>query len=231
MLLPERKNFQAVLFDLDGTLVDTAPDMAWAINQVLQDQQKAPLPFGQIRPHVSAGSRGLVELAFTKAGEPVLVEAQRLALQQAFLDHYAQHLCVDTQVFTGFEAALQLIEQQTTNIKTWGIVTNKPGWLAEPLIQQLGLAERSACLVSGDTLLQRKPHPAPLLHACELIDIDPQHCLYFGDDERDIVAANACQMPSAIAAFGYLRQESALANWPTDYYINKPDDLVNWLNS
>ena len=230
MHLPHRKDFKAVLFDLDGTLVDTAPDMAWAINQVLKDHQLMPLTFAQIRPHVSAGSRGLVELAFNKDAAN-MAENERLSLQQAFLDHYAQHLCVETQVFAGFEAALHIIEQQSTNIKTWGIVTNKPGWLAEPLIQQLGLARRSACLVSGDTLPHRKPHPAPLLHACQLIDVAPEHCLYFGDDERDIQAANACQMPSAIAAFGYLRQESALAKWPTDYYIDKPADLLTWLNS
>lgn len=220
MKLPDAGACKVVLFDLDGTLVDTAPDMAQAINRVLQNYDRPPLPYETIRPHVSAGSRGLTELAFPVSED----RPDQQQLQQAFLDHYADHLCVETRLFDQMTEALEAIEQH----RRWGIVTNKPGWLAVPLIKQLGLAERSACLIAGDTLSRRKPHPDPLLHACKLLHVSPAACLYLGDDERDILSANAADMPSAVAAYGYLRQQNAVANWPTDYYIDSPTDLIDW---
>ncbi|HEX7025954.1 MAG TPA: HAD hydrolase-like protein, partial [Gammaproteobacteria bacterium] len=168
------KNVTAVLFDLDGTLIDTAPDMAAALNGLLKQEQCRTLPFEHIRPVVSKGSLALVELAF---GDE-LTESRLRELQQAFLQKYSQAICVHSRLFEGLDRLLDELDENKT---PWGVVTNKPAWLTEPLLRRLDLHARCACIVSGDTLPRRKPYPDPLLHACKLMQKPPEACVYVGD--------------------------------------------------
>ena len=190
------RGVRGVLFDLDGTLLDTAPDMAAALNRLRVAEGLDALPFGQIRPLVSHGAPRLLKFAFADPGP------ERYALlRQRFLEDYRKALAVETRLFAGFEAVLSEIERAGLR---WGIVTNKPGWLAEPLLSEVGLAARCACLVAGDTLAERKPHPLPLLHAAQLLGLEPGHCVYVGDAERDVQAARNAGMIPLVAGFGYL---------------------------
>jgi phosphoglycolate phosphatase len=174
------RGLRAVLLDLDGTLLDTAPDMAHALNQLRIAEGLQVLPFAQVRPHVSHGAPRLIRLAF---GEPEAVRFE--ALRVRFLDLYRDCLASQTCLFAGFDEVLARIEQAGMR---WGVVTNKPGWLTVPLLEQLGLDRRSACVVSGDTLSERKPHPMQLLHAAALLGLEPRECVYLGDAERDVQA-------------------------------------------
>ena len=212
-----------VLFDLDGTLLDTAPDMGQALNRLLVEHNRPPLPAAMIRPVVSHGSLGLLKLGFDI--DPA--EAEFAALRDRFLALYSADLAVKTALFEGMEQVLAALEQQAT---PWGIVTNKPGWLTGPLLQQVGLEQRVACVVSGDTLPQRKPDPAPLLHACEHIGVDPSTCLYIGDAERDIEAARRAGMASLVACYGYLQATEQPESWGAQGLLQHPLDLLRWLN-
>ncbi len=215
------RGLRGVLFDLDGTLLDTAPDMAAALNRLRIAEGLEALPFGLIRPLVSHGAPRLLRLAF---GEP---EAERYdLLRRRFLDFYRAALAVHTQLFDGFEAVLAAIERSGLR---WGIVTNKPGWLAAPLVAEVGLAERCACLVAGDTLAERKPHPLPLLHAAGLLGLQPRECVYVGDAERDVQAARNAGMIPLVAGFGYLGDGDDPATWQADAVIARPEELVDWL--
>jgi N-acetyl-D-muramate 6-phosphate phosphatase len=215
------RGLRGVLFDLDGTLLDTAPDMAAALNRLRISEGLAALPYLQIRPLVSHGAPRLLRLAF---GEP---DAERHeSLRQRFLDFYRAALAVHTRLFDGFEAVLSAIERSGLR---WGIVTNKPGWLAAPLVAEVGLAERCACLVAGDTLAERKPHPLPLLHAAGLLGLEPRECAYVGDAERDVQAARNAGMIPLVAGFGYLGDGDDPAAWRADAVFARPEDLVDWL--
>ena len=177
---------RAVLFDLDGTLLDTAPDMVGAINLLRVEEGLDPLPFERLRVHVSHGAARLVEIGFGCA------EGDRFeSLRRRFLDLYRGRLCEATRLFDGLEEVL--LELEVHNIP-WGVVTNKPGWLTDPLIQAVGLGRRVGCVVSGDTLAERKPHPLPLLHAADLLGVSAADCTYVGDAERDIQAGRAAGM-------------------------------------
>jgi phosphoglycolate phosphatase len=212
---------RALLLDLDGTLLDTAPDMAAALNVLLIEEQRPPMPFAQIRPVVSHGSVGLLRLAF---GELPADEHQRL--QQRFLAIYRQALAVHSQLFAGFTELLQ--ELRTRQLR-WGIVTNKPGWLTDPLLATLGISAQADCVVSGDTLQQRKPHPLPLLHAAKLLELAPDQCVYVGDAERDIQAARAAGMCSLVALWGYIADTDQPHEWQADGMIEQPEQLRSWL--
>ena len=215
------RGLRGVLFDLDGTLLDTAPDMAAALNRLRIAEGLEALPYVQIRPLVSHGAPRLLRLAF---GEP---EAERHeSLRRRFLDFYRAALAVHTRLFDGFEAVLSAIERSGLR---WGIVTNKPGWLAAPLVAEVGLAERCACLVAGDTLAERKPHPLPLLHAAALLGLEPRECAYVGDAERDVQAARNAGMIPLVAGFGYLGDGDDPAAWRADAVFARPEDLVDWL--
>lgn len=210
-----------VLFDLDGTLLDTAPDMVGALNELRMLEGIGPLPFASLRQHVSHGSARLVSVGFgLEAGD----EYERL--RQRFLDVYRARLASDTRPFDGIEAVLDAVESAGF---AWGIVTNKPGWLTEPLLQELGLRERCACVVSGDTLPRRKPHPAPLLHAADALGLAPAHCTYVGDAERDIQAGRAAGMRTLVAAFGYLGDDDDPAAWGADGIVSTPREILGWL--
>ena len=213
---------KTVLFDLDGTLLDTAPDLANALNFVLQSNGRAPLPFTKIRPVVSHGGAALISLGFGLAPDHPDFDARRQELLEYYKDNIAEH----TRLFPGMEEVLDYIESHNLN---WGVVTNKPGWLTEPLLDILELRERAASIVSGDTLDERKPHPAPLLYACKATGTDPQHCLYVGDAERDIQAGHNAGMPTLVAMFGYLMENDRPETWGASALIEQPADILDWL--
>lgn len=211
----------AVLFDLDGTLLDTAPDMVVCLNQLRAEQGLAALPYALARTQVSHGSNGLVKLAFP-AEQGEAFEALRLRL----LELYAARLAVDTRLFDGCAALLDTLEARGL---PWGIVTNKPAFLTTPLLAALDLARRAGCVVSGDTLPQRKPHPAPLLYAAEQIGVPPAQCLYLGDAERDVQSARAAGMRVLVARYGYLGPDDDPDSWGPDGHIHAPLDALHWL--
>jgi N-acetyl-D-muramate 6-phosphate phosphatase len=216
-----RRGLRGVLFDLDGTLLDTARDMAEALNRVRNTEGLEAIPYEHIRPLVSHGAPRLLKLAF---GEPS--PARYDDLRQRFLGFYRSSLAVHTRLFDGFEGVLERIESAGLQ---WGVVTNKPGWLAEPLLAETGLAERCGCIVAGDTLAERKPHPLPLLHAAGLLGLEPRECVYVGDAERDVQAARNAGMIPLVAGFGYLADGEDPAAWQPEAIFARPEDLIDWL--
>jgi phosphoglycolate phosphatase len=212
---------RAVLFDLDGTLLDTAPDMVGALNALRGELALSALPYESVRNAVSHGAARVVKIGFPEA-DPASLEA----LQKRFLDIYRSALSRQTKLFAGMPEVLGQLDEW--RIKS-GIVTNKPAWLTEPLLEELGLRARFACVVSGDSLAQRKPHPLPLLHAAMIAQVSPGECVYVGDAERDVQAAHAAAMPALVANYGYLRPDEDSRTWGGDGYLNKPLDLLDWL--
>jgi phosphoglycolate phosphatase len=213
--------WSAVLLDLDGTLLDTAPDMGGALNRLRAEHGLAPLPAATIRPVVSHGAVRLVSLGFPEARD---AEFERLRLR--FLELYSLNLAEHTRPFPGIDAVLRELEQRGM---PWGVVTNKPGWLTDPLLEAIGLASRASCVVSGDTVAERKPHPLPLLHAASLIRVPPERCIYVGDAERDIVAGRAARMLTLIASYGYLGADDTPGSWQANGAIEDPAELLGWL--
>jgi phosphoglycolate phosphatase len=213
--------YGALLLDLDGTLLDTAPDMGGALNLLRAEHGRDPIPAATIRPVVSHGAMRLVSLGFPEASGD---EFERLRLR--FLDLYADNLAVGTRLFPGFDELLAELEGRGL---PWGIVTNKPGWLTDPLLAALGLAGRAACAVSGDTVAERKPHPLPMLHAAALVGVPPDRCLYVGDAERDIQAGRAAGMTTLVAAYGYLSSDDEPLRWQPHGIVESPAGLREWL--
>lgn len=216
-------NIRTVLFDLDGTLADTAPDLAAALNQTLADEGHAPLPFERVRPHVSHGSTALIRLGFgIEPGAPRFEERR-----SRLLAHYAKDVCRATRVFPGIPQVLMELNARDIG---WGIVTNKPAFLTDPLVQQLALIHPPACVVSGDTTPYRKPHPEPLFHACRIAAASPADCLYIGDAERDVRAGREAGMRTLVALFGYLSDHDAPHTWGADGMINHPSEILEWID-
>jgi phosphoglycolate phosphatase len=215
------RRHDALLLDLDGTLLDTAPDMGGALNLLRREHGFEPLPHSAIRPVVSHGAVRLVALGFPEATGN---EFERLRLR--FLDLYAANLATGTRLFPGFDAVLSVLEERGI---PWGIVTNKPAWLTDPLLAALGLAGRAACAVSGDTVAERKPHPLPLLHAASLIGVPSDRCVYVGDAERDIQAGRAAGMTAVVAAYGYLGADEDPLRWEPHGVVDAPLELLQWL--
>ena len=209
---------RAVLFDLDGTLVDTAPDMARVLADMLASRGIAAPPYETMRSYVSNGSLGLVQLGF-----PDLDARRQRDLQDEYLQRYEAEVCRDSSVFPGLLDLLERLERAGCE---WGIVTNKPQRMTRPLLEQLGLAERSACAVSGDTLMRRKPHPEPLLYACRVADMVPKTTIYVGDAERDIVAGRAAGMPTIAASYGYITADDDARRWQADAIAASTEELV-----
>lgn len=216
-------NIELVLFDLDGTLVDTAPDMVPALNALLRAEGRAELPYERLRPHVSRGSTGLLHEAF--GSELDAAETERL--RAAFLALYRRRLAEASVPFPGIESLLARIEDSGMR---WGVVTNKPGWLTRPLLTALALHDRAACIISGDSVSERKPHPLPLLHACRLDDTEPARAVYVGDAERDVAAAIAAGMASFVALFGYIAPAERPETWGATALLERPDDLWRHLS-
>lgn len=212
----------AILFDLDGTLADTAPDLAAALNQMLVEDGRAPLPFAQLRPWVSWGAMRLIRVGY---GEHLEAAALQV-LRGRFLACYEAGLCRDSRLFPGIPEVLAALEDAGV---PWGIVTNKPGWLTEPLLGALGLGGRAATVISGDTLPYAKPHPLPLLHAARELAVAAPRCAYVGDNIRDIEAGRAAGMHTVAAAWGYIPDDDDPAAWQADTLLTDPRALGAWL--
>ncbi|MEM7431760.1 MAG: phosphoglycolate phosphatase [Pseudomonadota bacterium] len=209
---------KAVLFDLDGTLVDTAPDMVGALQQVQIAAGVEPVSFADGRAQVSNGALGLLHLAFPdqqfQINDPMFCE---------FINRYAERVCDDTRLFDGMESILVALEGADL---PWGVVTNKPMHLTVPIIGELRLAHRVACVVGGDTLPTRKPDPAPMHFACEQINVAAADTLYVGDSSRDIEAARAAGMPVIAAAYGYIASDDDPHRWGADAVVDSTEELA-----
>lgn len=214
---------RAVLFDLDGTLLDTAPDLIRAANRLRAVHGLPAVPAAQVRPFVSKGGRAMIKAAF-----PDWDEARCAPMLQPFLDLYREQIVVDSALFAGFDETLTALEQRGLAL---AIVTNKPAWLTLPVLVETGLANRFAVVISGDTLPEKKPHPAPVLEACRLLDIDPARAVMVGDDERDIAAARAAGARSIAVRFGYAGADESPDSWQADAVIDAPWELVRWLDT
>lgn len=211
-----------VLFDLDGTLADTAGDLAAAVNRMRAERDLAPVSVEALRPHASAGARGLIG-----AGMGITPDhAEYPLLRDEFLAYYAAELDRTTELFEGIAALLDALDARRLR---WGIVTNKAQRYTRPVVAALGLDGRAAAVVSGDTTAHSKPHPAPLLHAAELLSVEPARCMYVGDDLRDVIAGNAAGMATIVAEYGYLGTAGCADDWPATGWIARPLDLLHWL--
>lgn len=218
---PHPRRVCAVLFDLDGTLVDSAPDLAGTANDMLQRRGAAALPYEALRPHAGSGARGMLGSAFGIAPGDASYEA----LRDEFHDHYATRLLQETRPF---DAALRVLQVLDRHGLPWGIVTNKALRFAGPVVEGLGL-QRTAALVAGDSTPHAKPHPAPLHEAARLLGCRSEDCVYVGDDIRDVVAGRAAGMRTLVAAWGYLGTGPACAAWGADAVLPNPDALLHWL--
>lgn len=207
----------AVLFDLDGTLVDTAPEFIVALNALRAESGRAPVPAAQVRPVVSKGGAAMVRAAF--ADWP---DADHAALLERFLALYRRDLGSATVFFPGMAELLDALDARRVR---WAIVTNKPGWLTDPLLDALGLSKRAACVVSGDTLPVKKPDPAPVIHACTALGLAPSRAVMVGDDERDIASALAAGAVAVLADWGY-SEDAGDDGWGAQYRVGSPSSLA-----
>jgi phosphoglycolate phosphatase len=211
----------AVLFDFDGTLADTAADLCAAANAMRVDEGLPPLPLADFRPWVSRGGKAMLDIAFAHRDE-----AFRAGLLGEFLQRYAADSARHTRLFPGVADLLDALESSRI---PWGIVTNKPFHLAKPVVEALGLAERCAILLGGDSLPRKKPDPLQLTTACTHLDVQPSQAIYVGDDLRDVEAAHACGMPCIAAAWGYVPPGQDPADWGADLLLQTPADLFESL--
>lgn len=211
-------NFEAVFFDLDGTLVDTAPDMVGALQDLQRTHGRVPIDYDIGRANVSNGAMGLLRVGF-----PDLDDAERGQLITDYLERYAPRVSMQTIVFPGLEP---LLERLDAAARPWGVVTNKPEYLTTPLMAALGLDARSVVTVSGDTLAERKPAPEPLWHACEIAGVDANRSLYIGDALRDIEAGRAAGMTTVAATYGYITDDDDPLRWGADEVANSTADLT-----
>lgn len=218
MTLPTSGTIKAVFFDLDGTLVDTAPDMVGALHDLQRSHGVKPVAYELGRAHVSRGALGLLTLAF-----PDKTITTESSLMCEFIARYTAQVCSRSVLFDGLDALLDRLDDES---RAWGVVTNKPSHLTVPILEKLALAERSVCTISGDTLATRKPDPAPLLHACELAGVAPDECIYVGDAERDIEAGRRAGIGTVAAGYGYIVAEDDPRSWGADEYAADPDELA-----
>ncbi len=214
----------AVLFDLDGTLLDTAPDFHWTLNALLAEEGQPAMDYATLRSHVSAGARAMVQAGF----ELNLDDPSFDRLHQRMLALYASHLAVDTVLFDGLNSTLQALESAGI---AWGIVTNKPELYTRPLLEGLNLTERAASVICPDHVNQRKPDPESLFMACRQINARPQHCVYVGDHIRDIEAGRRAGMRTVAAGYGYIDASDSVASWQADHIITHGNELLPLLNS
>jgi 2-phosphoglycolate phosphatase len=213
---------QAVLFDLDGTLADTAPDLAAAVNKMRHERGLEMVPLENLRPLASAGARGLIGGAFGIGPE----HPEFAGMREEFLANYEADLCIETTLFQGIDAVLDELDARGVR---WGIVTNKAARLTDPLVALLGLDLRAGCVVSGDTTPHSKPHPAPLLHAARMLDLPPERIVYVGDDLRDVQAGFAAGMVTVAAAYGYCGNDIPPTRWHAQHVVQSPAELQKLL--
>jgi 2-phosphoglycolate phosphatase len=217
----------AILFDLDGTLLDTSRDMYIAASKVFAEEKLPTIDYTTFRSHISFGAKRILNAVLHPDAK---TEDERVAyidyLMPRFLTHYSNTKFQDTLAFAGIEDLLCSLE--ASNI-AWGIVTNKAQALTEPLLKQVGYLERSACVVCGDTTSKSKPHPEPLLYACNLINVNPTNCIYIGDAATDIQAGKAAGMRTIAAAFGFIPNDVSPADWQADALVNNPAEILPWI--
>jgi N-acetyl-D-muramate 6-phosphate phosphatase len=214
--------FDTVLFDLDGTLLDTADDLAAALNHALVVAGRTALPAAAIRPHVSHGARAMICFGFDIDEHHAAFASHR----QQLLDYYERHLAHSTRLFGGLPELLTDLEQRGIR---WGVVTNKPARYTEPLMRALNLDRHAAAIISGDSASHPKPHPAPMLLACQQIGTSPDRTLYVGDAERDIIAGRAAGMATLVALWGYLSDDDQPLTWGADGMISQPAAILQWI--
>ncbi|WP_280190725.1 HAD family hydrolase [Delftia sp. PS-11] len=213
---------RAVLFDLDGTLIDSAPDLGAAADKMRTDRGLPSLPYESYRPMAGAGARGMLGVGFGLTPE----SPEFPAMREEFFQNYER--CM-TQRTYAFEGVAELIVSLQAASMAWGVVTNKSMRFTDPLTRQMPLFASAGAIVSGDTTPHAKPHPAPLLEAAARMGLSPQHCIYVGDDERDIIAGKAAGMKTVAACYGYLGESSETAHWQADAQINSPMELLKLL--
>lgn len=213
---------RCVLFDLDGTLIDTAPDLGHALNLLRAEHRLAPLPATDYRCVASAGARGLLRLGFNLQPD----DAEYEPLRQRFLAHYRQHLTRESRPFEGIDDVLQQLAVWDIG---WGIVTNKPDWLTQPLLTGISFRYPPRCVISGDSAAHPKPHPAPMLMACAQLGLVPASCLYVGDARRDIEAGHRAGMRTVAAHYGYIEADDNPQDWGADGQIAHPRELLAWM--
>ena len=217
--LPPRAPILGVLFDLDGTLADTAPDLGGALNDLLDKYGRDPVPIERLRPRASSGARGMLGEGFgIGPADPFYEE-----LREEYYQIYESRLCRDTVLFEGVENLIAELELRQV---PWGIVTNKVARFARPLVAQLAPLSRAQCLVCGDTFDRPKPYPDPLVGAAQMLGLAPAQLLYVGDDERDMQAAQAAGMGGVVARYGYLGIEAPPEDWPADHHIDHPGEVL-----
>jgi phosphoglycolate phosphatase len=213
---------QAVLFDLDGTLLDTAPDLAAALNVALEADGHSQLPYETIRPYVSYGATGLLKLGFGDS-----LEDERLVhLQSILIAFYQQNIATHSTLFEGMDDVLNFLEQAEI---PWGIVTNKPKYLTDPLLMALNLYNRASCVVSGDEVAKSKPHPDAIYKACKSLQIKPEQCVYIGDAERDIRAGNSAGCRTLACEFGYIPDTEDISTWEATGIVKTPQHIKQWV--
>ncbi|MFM7973259.1 MAG: phosphoglycolate phosphatase [Betaproteobacteria bacterium] len=215
---------QAVLFDLDGTLIDSAPDLAGTANDMRAARGLPPMPYAALRRMVGAGARGMMGVAFEVLPGHEAFEA----LRDEFFERYQKRLLQETRVFEAVSQVLQHLNQRGL---PWGIVTNKSARFGQPVIEGLQLHTCSAVHIYGDTTPHAKPHPEPLLEAARRMKVDPQRCVYVGDDLRDIQAGQAAGMRTLAAAWGYLGAAAPIEEWGADAIVHQPGDILPWLSA
>jgi len=217
-----RAGLRGVLFDLDGTLIDSAPDLAAAANALRAARGLEPMPYEALRPLVGSGARGMVGAALGRAPG----DAGYDPLREEFLARYEAGLLERTQVFAAMRPVIDALDAAQL---PWGIVTNKVHRYADPVIAGLGLAQRAAVVIAGDSTAHSKPHPAPLLEAARRLGLAPAACVYVGDDLRDVQAGRAAGMTTVAAGWGYLGQGETIERWGADEWVDTPAQLLDWL--
>ncbi len=215
-------DIRAVLFDLDGTLIDSAPDLGDAADKMRTDRGLPSLPEALYRPMAGAGARGMLKVAFDITPEHPTYEAFR----EEFFVNYERAMTVRTYIFDGVTDVIDALRQRDM---PWGVVTNKMARFTDPLTQAMPLFSSASAIVSGDTTAHAKPHPAPMFEAARRLGLSPEVCLYVGDDERDIVAGRAAGMRTVAASYGYLGEKTNIASWGADLHIDSPLNLLQWL--
>lgn len=222
-MAPHFSDLQAVLFDLDGTLLDSAPDLGGAAETLRQARGLPPLPIESYRAHAGSGARGMLRVAFGMTPD----DPDFAALRMLFLDLYEGRMLQLTRPFDGVQP---LLEALTDAAMPWGVVTNKAERLTHPIARALRLFDAAGAIVCGDTTPHAKPHPAPLLEAARRLGVDPGRCVYVGDDERDITAGRAAGMRTVVARYGYLGPDANVAAWGADAQVDSPLDVLKLID-
>ena len=221
--MPSTLKPDCILFDLDGTLIDTAPDLLACLNLALQQLDQMPVEADKLRPYISYGAAAMIGRAV-----PDSSEALRKSILETMLKLYQQNLAKHSQVFAGLSPLLDWLDE---NAVKWGVVTNKHERFTQPLMAAYGLDRRAACIISGDTTANSKPHPEPMFKACEIAEVSPDACIYIGDAEHDIQAGHNSGMKTVAALYGYLKPDDQPKQWGADKLVESPEQLTHWIQS